>query len=664
VLLLLAALNIAPSGATSEADDKALVKREMAALGESSAPLMALPLGEAPGATTVITAEEISRSAAANIFELLRRVPGVDIRYTPMGGHIGIRSTGPSPFSEEVLLLIDGTPYNSPDKGGFPGHPNYRGFFPLDRIERIEIIRGPISVLYGANAFGGVINIVSKRAADAVKEKVEGVAYGATVLAGEKDTFEGRFRAALVKSGWDASFELGGSDGETPVRLNGDAEHRRLDLYGTVQRGRFKASILHQENHNGSFDFLGMPTRAARHDVDILDTHYTAKVGAFSLSGSTSMNRYSGTTCAACHNNQTLEPDDFVTSEVGDERESDMRLRTALRADRTLTDRQDLTFGFDAMEDYVSRDIVKVADSPSSLTSGGLYVQHQWHFLNRSIHVLSGLRYDSSEGLTGATSPRLAFVAQPMEDLSLRASWSRAYRAPTWNERYIRQRILPEEVAPGLIVVAYGNEDLKRERIDSSEAGLSWRIVPQAVLRVDLYYNKIRRFIQRAPYRTVGGSPTEIQLQYANRGDEFAVRGGEVALLARPTSNVSVDVGYAYRDLTIDWDDPHAAYAPRSRATLAASWTLPHGFSLDTAGSYSSRYTVSNPATFGLRPQPSYQIWDAAVRYHLPSPKGNLSLGLVGRNLFDEHPRESFNNPGIDTSVRGRVVALEFRVDF
>ncbi len=83
-------------------------EREVVALDGEHSALMALPLGEAPGATTVITAEEIVRSGAANIFELLRRVPGVDVRYTPMGGHIGIRSSGASPFSEQVLLLIDG----------------------------------------------------------------------------------------------------------------------------------------------------------------------------------------------------------------------------------------------------------------------------------------------------------------------------------------------------------------------------------------------------------------------------------------------------------------------------------------------------------------------------------------------------------------------------
>ena len=651
-------------------DDQIPEQREQAALGETPAPLMALPLGEAPGATTVITAEEIARSGAANIFELLRRVPGVDIRYTPMGGHIGIRSTGASPFSEEVLLLIDGTPYNSPDKGGFPGHPNYRGFFPLDRIERIEIIRGAISVLYGANAFGGVVNIVSKRAADAVEDTVEGTAFGTTILVGERDTFERKLRAAIVKSGWDASLEVAGSDSETPVNLNEGADHRRVDIYGAAQRGRFSMAILHQQNVNGSFDFLGTDTRRARHDVDILDMKYTRNVGGFALRGSASVNRYEGTTCAVCHNNQTLEPDNAITHEVGDERTVDTRYHVSLHADRTITDSQDLTFGFEANQDSVRRDIVEVPDAPSRLSSGGVYLQHQWHLFDRSLHILSGVRHDQAEDLTGATSPRLAIVAEPNENLVFRASWSRAYRAPTWNERYILQRILPEPVAPNTIVVSYGNEDLRRERNDSAEAGVSWRAAPWMVARCDLYYNKIHRFIQRGSLGFVFGFPSEIQLQYANRPDDFAVRGGEVSLLFQPTRTVSVNVGYAYRDLTIGWDDAHAAYAPRNRASLTAAWMLDSGWTFDTAGSYSSRYTVSNPGTYGVRPQPAYQLWDAAVRYRFTgagtswSKDADFSVGLVGRNLFDKHPRESMNNPGIDTTLRGRALLLEFRADF
>lgn len=664
VALLVSTILLCSTPVAARDDDQTPEEREMAALGETATPLMALPLGEAPGATAVITAEQIARSGALNIFDLLRRVPGVDIRYTPMGGHIGIRSTGPSPFSEQVLLLIDGTPYNSPDKGGFPGHPNYRGFFPLDRIERIEIIRGPISVLYGSNAFGGVVNIVSKRAGDALGDKVEGTAYGATIVAGSRDTFERRLRAALVKSGWDASLEVGAADGETPVQLNGDADHRRVDIYAVAQKGGFTASVLHQENRNGSFSFMGLPTRTARHDVDVLSGRYATRVGGYALTTSASVNRYRGTTCAVCHNNQSLEPDDQFTSEVGDEREEDLRFRVATRADRTLTDTQDLTLGMEAMQDSVRRDIVEIPGSPTTLTSGGVYVQHQWHFMNRSLHLLTGLRHDQSEGLTGATSPRLALVAEASDDLVFRASWARAYRAPTWNERYLRQRFHPEETAPGVIIVAYGEEDLRRERVDSAEAGMSRRVAPWGVLRVDLYHNTLYRNIQRISAGFAPGAPSEIQVRYANRPDEFAVRGGEVSLLTRPREGLTVDVGYAYRDQTIDWDDLHAAYAPRSRATLTAGWSPAPRWSLDVAGSYSSRYTVSNPAIFGVRPQPAYQLWDAAARYQLPLARGSLSLGVIGRNLFDKRPMESLNNPAIDTALRGRMVAIELKADF
>ena len=639
-------------------------ERERAALDPEAPQLLALPLSEAPGASTVITAEEIARSGAANIFDLLRRVPGVDIRYTPMGGHIGIHSTGPSPFSEEVLLLIDGSPYNSPDKGGFPGHPNYTGFFPLDRIERIEIIKGPISVVYGANAFGGVINIVSKRAADALTDRVEGWSSGATLLAGTRETFERRLRTALVKGSWDATLEAGAADGDTPIRLNGDADHSRADVYAAARRGNFWGSMLHQESRNGSFSFEGTPTRTARQNVDILDGHYEKRLGSSVFRGSATLNRYRGTTCAVCHNNQTGPPDDAETSEVGDEREVDQRARLALRVDRTLTDRQDLTVGLEAAHDSVHRDIVKLATAPSGLDSGGAYVQHQWHFRQRSIHLLSGVRRDYSEFLGGSTSPRIALALQPTEDLFLRASLSRAFRAPTWNERYRRQRFLPEELFPGTILVFQGNPDLDRERVDSFEAGLSWRLRHDVVLKLDLYSNRISDFIQLGSQQFVPGTPNEIRQLYENRPSGFSLRGGELTLLARPSKTLSLTAGYAHRDTSLDFADPAAAYAPRSRAMLTAAWAPHPRWVFDLAGSHSGGYTVSAPAVFGLRPQPSYQLFDAALRHSFRAAGSRMSLGLLGRNLSDEHPRETRIDEGIDTSLRGRVVALEFRADF
>ena len=116
---------------------------ERALLDPEAPPLADLPMSDAPGATTILTAEEIERSGAANIFELLRRVPGLDVRYTPMGGHLGIRGTGVSPFSEQVLLLVDGAPFNSPDREASPATPTTPGTSPCtaSRASRSSVAR-------------------------------------------------------------------------------------------------------------------------------------------------------------------------------------------------------------------------------------------------------------------------------------------------------------------------------------------------------------------------------------------------------------------------------------------------------------------------------------------------------------------------------------------
>ena len=659
---LLAVLALAALHPARAADPVA--DRETAALGWEGPELIAIPWSEAPGATTVITAEEIERSGASNIFDLLRRVPGVDIRYTPMGGHISIRSNGPSPFSEEVLMLIDGSPYNSPDKGGFPGHPNYTGFFPLSRIARIEVVRGPVSVVYGANAFGGVINIVSKKPSEVVGDKEPGASLGARLAAGNEDTVRGHIGVDVASKSASGAVEVGAFSGNTPIRLNGDADHRQSYLYGAGRAGNFWGSVLHQESDYGSFSFSGFPTIPAHNDVDIVDTHYDARAGRTTFKSSLTLNRYRGTTCANCHNNQSGPPDDAVTPYVGDERETDARVRVALRTDTILTDHQDLTAGFEAARDEVSRDIVKQPDVPSTRSGGGVYAQHQWHAAGGLFHLLTGIRADTAEGFEPAYSPRIAAVVEPSSDWSIHVSWSRAYRLPSWNERYIQQRFLPFDIAPNLIVVIQGNPDLARERIDSAQGGFAWRFNPRIVLRGDLYSNRVEEFIYRGPTFFVPGAPNEIQQPYLNRDGAFSVAGGEATLLTRPVASLHVDVAYAYRGTSLPYGDAANAYAPRHRAYFLADWAPGNRWTVNVAAQYTSGYTVSSPQVFGLRPQPSYTLYDAAVHYKIPVHGGEVALELDGHNLSDAHPYETLVAPDIDTALRGRFVTFGVRLTF
>ena len=118
------------------------------------------PLFKSPGSVSIITYKDIQRSSATTIPELLRLVAGVNVRWNPMVQTIDIRGFGSNPFTNRVLLMIDGVPYNSWNKGGFPQHPGF-DFFSLENIKHIEVIKGSASALYGENALSGVINILT-----------------------------------------------------------------------------------------------------------------------------------------------------------------------------------------------------------------------------------------------------------------------------------------------------------------------------------------------------------------------------------------------------------------------------------------------------------------------------------------------------------------------
>jgi len=119
-----------------------------------------IPISKAPSAVTVVTAKQIAESGARTVPDLLRLVAGINVRWNPMVQTIDIRGFGENPFSNRILLLIDGVPYNSGDTGGLPLSPAF-DFFPVQNIKRVEVVRGPGSSLYGENAYWGVINIVT-----------------------------------------------------------------------------------------------------------------------------------------------------------------------------------------------------------------------------------------------------------------------------------------------------------------------------------------------------------------------------------------------------------------------------------------------------------------------------------------------------------------------
>lgn len=208
-----AALAAPPKGSTLEDKSleelKAMDLESLLELTVSSSTKTEQRSGQAPAVVTVVTAEEIAGRGYTSLAEVLRAVPGFYDVYDLVFHNVGIRGVnGGARASGNVLkLMIDGHPVDyRPTTGNFFGEE----LIPLTLVERVEIIRGPASALYGANAFLGVVNLITKKGSELA---------GASLL-GQLSTIHG-------KAGWGGGMVLGQTEenldilaGVSVLRLN------------------------------------------------------------------------------------------------------------------------------------------------------------------------------------------------------------------------------------------------------------------------------------------------------------------------------------------------------------------------------------------------------------------------------------------------------------
>lgn len=179
------------------------------------------PIHLAPSVASVITAKELKASGARTLDEALESVPGLHVskssaRNSSIFSIRGIHTDG----NPQVLLLVNGLPFNDLITGSRP--PLFR--LPVDNISRIEVVRGPGSAVFGADAFAGVINVITKDSSD-----LDGSVIGGRV--GSFDTQEGWVQYGGVHAGWDVavSIEYSSSDGDRDRIINSDLQ-TLLDL--------------------------------------------------------------------------------------------------------------------------------------------------------------------------------------------------------------------------------------------------------------------------------------------------------------------------------------------------------------------------------------------------------------------------------------------------
>ncbi len=453
-------------------------------------------------AVTVITSDEIKRSGASNAAEVVRKSVDLNFQeYGPKGSTANISVRGST--AAQVLILLDGIRLNSPRDGGF----NLTDLpVALDDIERIEIVRGPSSALYGADAVGGVVNIITKK----------------------PEQNQARVTGAVGSHGYDSlsASNAGKADKMyytvTAGRETSDGYRRNSDLDQKTAGGKIGYEITHDSSLDLTANYIGKEigvpgstdrlTSFARQWTRNLVTGlgYRAKL-------STELDWKFN----ADYHRDTLSYRTDLTSAVS-KHESETSGADA-QINWLANSWNAISVGAEARKDHVKS--TDSGDHDTRLLAG--YLQDEISIGEPLILVLGG-RYDSHSVYGDQFSPKASARYRIASTGTIfRASAGKSFRAPTFNDLYWTD-------AYGDI----GNPNLKPETAKEYEGGIEQFLGKNVDVKVTGFERKVKDLIDWQQY-------APFQYQPVNIG-RAKIRGVEAEATAKPAEGLTVAANYTY----------------------------------------------------------------------------------------------------------------------
>ncbi len=638
----------------------------------------AMPLNLAPAVATVITAEDLDSIGATTLSDALALVPGVSVLSRRQGDHFifrGVRSD--SNFNPDWLLMVDGVPQSDVL---FGNQRQFIGDIPLQSIERIEVIRGPGSALYGADAFAGTVNIITKRPIDVRNSELR-------LRGGSFDTREARYQHSNAFLGISSllSLQVKKTDGPRPL-VEMDAQtfwDRRFGTNASLAPGRrntwendynlnwdlqkdaWRLRWHHREREfadaiGGALDPGGFFTPK----VDAIDVLYDRPnfSADWDVRGHLGWWRYD----ADSHNTRVYPAGAFggtfpdgVFDEIGFTENSVHTELTALY--RGITNHNILAgAGAGKNRVYDVRERRNFTLPPGSVpmplgqvvelgpndvfapakerTLYFTYVQDEWAFA-RDWTLTSGVRYDHYSDFGSTTNPRIALVWATTADLTTKLLAGSAFRAPTFLDLDSRNN-------PALI----GNPDLKPEKIQTYEISFDYRPTGGLHTGLNFFYHKIADKI-----RAIQGT---LQTTNENVGTQTG-RGGEWEWGWNITNDLNLTGWYAHqKNETENGTDP--GFAPHNSANVRLDWRFLPNWSFNTNALWiADRARPSDDVRGQIA---DYTLFDMTVRYHKRNSPWGFAFSVF--NVFDKVAFDASDPPGKDRSdnmLPGRSVFAEIR---
>lgn len=649
-------------------------------------------ISKAPAVASVITERDIRAMGANDIDEVLESVPGLHVSlnefYNPIYTVRGIYSK----FNPQVLMLINGTPISNLYLGN-------RGLvwagMPIESIARIEVIRGPGSAVYGADAFAGTVNIITKDGSN-IKENDAGILAGdfgtqstwlnhSTELGdfevttsfqylstdGHKETIDSDLQTILdMLDGTSASLA------PNSVNLSRDSLDLRLD----IKKGFWKTRLGLQKRNNvgtgaGVAEALDSKGRfkSVRRNLDVtydtsdsLDNwQIESKISYFYTtqevedniilfpSGS-ELNLGAGTfTDGVIGNPEVLENHlRFNTSAFykGFEKHT-MRIGLGYHDAEISEVRESKNFGLDGNGNFIvpGSPAVSVDDTPFIFLPEGsrynryAFLQDIWQFSN-DWELTSGLRYDYYSDFGSTVNPRLALVWSTSNDLTTKFLYGKAFRAPSFAET--RNQNNP---------VALGNPDLEPEEIETFEVAFDYKPNNDIRFGLNLYNYKWEKIIDFIP-DTSPATTTTAQNEGKQNG-----KGLEFEFDWKISGDFKLIGNYAYQKSTIENTDSDAPNSPEQQIYTRIKWNLNDSLTLSKQINYIMNR--NRTASDSREKVDDYHTVNLALSYQkLASP---WELKLIAKNIFDKEAYEPSSTviPN-DLPIEPRSAYISLRFSF
>ena len=619
------------------------------------------PIARAPSVASVITAEDIAAIGAADLDEVLETVPGLHVARSPLGYNPIYTIRGiHTQYNPQVLMLVNGIPIT----GVYVGDRSliWAGM-PVENIARIEVIRGPGSALYGADAFSGVINIITRNAAD-----FDGTQLG--LRAGSFNSRDVWMQHGGTWGGFDVAAYLraGASDGQRsiidadamtvfgtpslapgPVNLGRDAIDGRIDL----ARGKWRLRAGYQQRANantGAGGASALDTKGSNFgeristDLTYQDTNFAPDLDVTAQASYLHITEQS---------DLTLYPPGFPgfsDGVIGNPYKWERHLRFNLSAAYTGLQSHKLRFGAGTQDDdlYRTREtknftlvpipggffpaplgaVVDVTDTapflrPHSRRVNHIYVQDEWAF-TRDWYLTAGVRHDQYSDFGGTTNPRLALVWEAAYNLTSKLLYGRAFRPPSFSELYNINN-----------PVALGNPNLKPEEIESLELAFAWQATSTLQTNLNLFRYRMKDIL-----RFVQNPDNSFTAQNAGRQNG---QGMEIELAWEAGQNLRLSGNYAQQHSVDAATDQDAGNAPRHHAYARADWRFMPGW---TANAQLNHVASREREPGDIRPAiADYRTVDLTLRNQ--SRSGDWDFTVTVRNLFDADAREPSPAPGL-----------------